>query len=115
MAKLSNEEFESLRTRARSYCALLLKAGPNYQMPGARDIIYEHGRRNMELLLEGRLPIVCPVVDGGELKGLGLFNAEEDEVRRIMDEDPGVKAGIFVYETHPVRGFPGSALPEKDT
>jgi hypothetical protein len=28
-----------------------------------------------------------------------------------MDHDPGVEAGIFTYEIHPVRGFPGSALP----
>jgi hypothetical protein len=33
-----------------------------------------------------------------------------DEVTRIMDEDPGVTAGIFTYEVHPVRGFPDSAL-----
>jgi hypothetical protein len=28
-----------------------------------------------------------------------------------MDEDPGVKAGIFVYEVHACRGFPGDCLP----
>jgi len=27
-----------------------------------------------------------------------------------MDADPGVRAGIFTYDVHPVRGFPGSAL-----
>ncbi len=29
----------------------------------------------------------------------------------MMDADPGVRAGIFAYDAHPVRGFPGSALP----
>jgi hypothetical protein len=29
----------------------------------------------------------------------------------IMDGDPGVQAGIFTYEVHPVRSFPGDALP----
>jgi hypothetical protein len=28
-----------------------------------------------------------------------------------MDDDPGVKAGVFEYEIHAVRGFPESALP----
>jgi hypothetical protein len=28
-----------------------------------------------------------------------------------MDADPGVQAGVFVYEVHPVRSFPGDALP----
>jgi hypothetical protein len=57
------------------------------------------------------MPIVCPT-DETELAGIGIFDAEPAEVSRIMDEDPGVKAGIFTYEVHPCRGFPGSALPD---
>ncbi len=37
--------------------------------------------------------------------------APEEEVVRIMDEDPGVKAGIFTYELHPTHSFPGNSLP----
>lgn len=28
-----------------------------------------------------------------------------------MDDDPAVKAGIFIYETHPCFSFPGDKLP----
>jgi hypothetical protein len=28
-----------------------------------------------------------------------------------MDGDPGVRAGVFTYEAHSIRGFPGSTLP----
>jgi len=28
-----------------------------------------------------------------------------------MGDDPGVAAGVFTYEVHPCRGFPGDALP----
>jgi hypothetical protein len=42
---------------------------------------------------------------------MGIFDASVEEVKKIMDEDPGVKAGVFVYEVHPCRGFPGSSLP----
>lgn len=28
-----------------------------------------------------------------------------------MEDDPGVRAGVFTYGVHPVRGFPGDALP----
>ena len=28
-----------------------------------------------------------------------------------MDDDPGVRAGIFRYEAHPARGRAGSSLP----
>jgi hypothetical protein len=37
--------------------------------------------------------------------------AEPDETKRMMDDDPGVKAGVFVYEVHACRSFPGDALP----
>ena len=39
------------------------------------------------------------------------FNGDPDTIRGVMDEDPGVKAGIFVYELHPCRSFPGDSLP----
>jgi hypothetical protein len=52
-----------------------------------------------------------PVTDGSEVAGIGIFAAETDKVRIIMDDDPAVKARVLTYEIHPVRGFPGSALP----
>ena len=36
----------------------------------------------------------------------------EPEVRRIMDGDPDVQAGVFTDELHPCRSFPGLALPQ---
>jgi hypothetical protein len=53
-----------------------------------------------------------PVIDDRDIRGVGVFNASVDETRRIMDEDPGVQAGIFVYETHLCRGFPGDSLAQ---
>jgi hypothetical protein len=55
---------------------------------------------------------VLPATDDNDLAGLYIFNAPPDDVRAIMDHDPGLAAGIFTYEIHPVRGFPGSCLPE---
>lgn len=63
------------------------------------------------LRAQGTLPIVCPVGDDSEWAGIGIFDAGAEEVTRIMDDDPGVQAGLFAYELHPVRGFPGSSLP----
>ncbi len=60
----------------------------------------------------GLLSIVCPVSDGSEVAGIGIFNTSVEEVKTIMDEDPGVKAGMFVYEIHLCRGFPGDSLPQ---
>lgn len=98
--------------KTRNYCIVILKQGPNRNMPGAEKIIWEHGRRNFVLRAEGILPIVCPVSDDTEVNGLGILNASVDEAKKIMDEDPGIKAGIFVYELHPCRSFPGDSLPK---
>jgi hypothetical protein len=47
------------------------------------------------------------------LSGLCIFNAGTEESKKIMEEDPAVHAGIFVFEVHPCRGFPGDQLPDK--
>ena len=81
-------------------------------MEGVEKIIWEHGRRNFELRANGVLSIVCPVSDGSDVSGIGIFNAPVEEVKKIMDVDPGVQAGVFVYEIHACRSFHGDSLPE---
>jgi hypothetical protein len=73
-------------------------------------IIWERGRRNFSLRGEGKLLIDCPINDGTEVKGVGIFTTSAKKTRRIMDEGPGVKAGIFTYEVHPSRSFLGAML-----
>jgi hypothetical protein len=51
------------------------------------------------------------VTDASDLAGIGIFHATVEETKAIMDEDPGVQAGVFVYEAHPCRAFPGDSLP----
>ena len=96
----------------KNYCILILKAGPKRNEPGVEKIIWEHGRRNFALRAEGLMPIVCPVADESEVNDIGIFNVNVEEAKKIMDEDPGVKAGVFVYELHPCRSFPGDCLPK---
>jgi hypothetical protein len=40
-----------------------------------------------------------------------VFATSAEETKALMDADPGVMAGWFSYEIHPVRSFPGDALP----
>jgi hypothetical protein len=40
-----------------------------------------------------------------------VFAATIDDTIAIMDDDPGVAAGVFTYRGHPCRGFPGGSLP----
>jgi hypothetical protein len=107
---ISDEYMQDLLGKSKSYSLVLLRAGPNYNAD-ARPTIIEHGRRNMALREEGVLSIVCRVADDSPWAGIGIFDAPADQVARILEGDPGVQAGIFTYEIHPVLSFPGDALP----
>jgi hypothetical protein len=114
MTHVTDEEMQASLAASRPYCLVILHKGPTYDEPDSRAIIKEHGRRNLALRKEGKLPIICPSTDKTAMRGVGIYTVDEEEVKRIMDEDPGVQAGIFTYEIHPVRSFPGFALPNKD-
>jgi len=114
MSEITDEFMTQMLSRARDYSIVILKAGPNHSRPEAEKIIWEHARRNFLLRASGLLPIVCPITDRGDLAGIGIFNADVDLVKSIMDQDPAVKEGILVYEAHPCRSFPGDCLPGEE-
>ena len=111
MTMVTDEYMQQMMARTKEYCIVILKAGPNLNSERARTIIWEHARRNFALRNEGVLSIVCPVADASEVTGIGIFNTGTDQVRAIMNDDPGVREGLFVYEVHPCRSFPGDCLP----
>lgn len=111
MTTITDEFMREQLRKTRNYSVVILKKASDRIPAGAEKIVWEHGRRNFQLRADGLLSIVCPVSDGSDVSGIGIFNAGVDEVRKIMDEDPGVKAGMFVYDIHPCRSFPGDALP----
>jgi hypothetical protein len=109
---ITDELMRQRISATRNYCIVILKAGPKKNEEGAEKIIWEHGRRNFALRADGMLSIVCPISDGSNVSGIGIFNAPVEEVTKIMDEDPAVQAGVLIYETHACRGFPGDSLPK---
>jgi hypothetical protein len=111
MSEITDEFMKEMLAKAKQYCIVILKDGPNCRKEEAEKIVWEHGRRNFALRRDGIIPIVCPISGDGDVSGIAIFNVPLDETRKIMDEDPGVKAGIFVYEIHPCRSFPGDCLP----
>lgn len=112
MTAISDQTMREALTKTKVYSVMVLLAGPNRHQQDADKIIWEHGRRNFELRAAGKLSIVCPIADGSNLCGLGIFNSDPEETKRIMEGDPGVKAGVFTYEVHPCRSFPGDSLPQ---
>ena len=114
---VSDEMLKQALSTTKAYTIVVLRAGPRFQPLGpdrsaeVADIIWAHGRRNYALHLAALMPIVCPIADGSGVTGVSVFDASPEDVDRIMAGDPGVQAGIFTYDIHPSRSFPGSCLP----
>ena len=111
MAEISDDDMRAGMAQTREYSVVLLRAGERYGEEGSDAIVWEHGRRNFSLRADGLLSIVCPVRDDSDLCGVGIFNATVDETTKLMEDDPGVQAGVFTFQVHPARSFPGDALP----
>lgn len=111
MKVITDDEMREKLIRSRDYTMALLRVAPAADLPESRPLIWEYGRRNFSLRAEGILPIVVRVADDSEWAGFGIFNASPAETERILAEDPVIQAGIFTYELHPVKGFPGDCLP----
>jgi hypothetical protein len=107
---ISDDFMQHMLDKSRPYSVIVLRLGPAKDDPDFKKIVWEHGRRNFQLRAEGKLCIVCPVRDESDVAGFGIFATDPEETKRIMDDDPGVRAGIFTYEVHPCISFPGDAL-----
>jgi uncharacterized protein YciI len=110
------DEFIQKRIAAgKQYCVRLYKAGPNRNQPldEAEKIQMEHLRYLWQLRAEGKLLISGPIMDDPEIQGIGIFKTtDKEEVKRLSDGDPAVKAGRLVYEVYHWFGLPGDCLPE---
>lgn len=111
LPEITDDYMQGMLGQSKTYTAMLLRVSQKASEADADTIIWEHGRRNLALRAEGKLPIVCPATDESDWAGIAIFDAPLQEVEQIMANDPGVRAGLFTYELHPVWGFPGSVLP----
>lgn len=110
MTTITDEELRQLLRNAKPYTVALMRWGPNRHTEGVEDIRWEHSRRMASLRADGVMSITCPVGDE-TLVGVGILNLAPEQASEILDGDPCVKAGVFVYELHSGRSFPGDALP----
>ena len=115
MTAISDDEMQARLETVRPYVTVFLKKGPAYLPPESRPpeqakIVWEHGRRNMQLHDEGKMAIVGPLKGAGEIVGMCIFSVPEEEVRDLMDSDGAVEAGVFVYEIVTLFGKPGQSL-----
>ncbi|OHU97579.1 hypothetical protein [Mycobacterium talmoniae] len=110
MKVFTDDQMGQLLATAKPYSVVILRTGPNYGSDAAPGLIWEHGRRNFGLRDDGVLAVVLPVTDDSEVCGIGVFTGTVEETVAVMNDDPGVTAGVFTFEVHPCRGLPGDGL-----
>jgi hypothetical protein len=102
---ITDEYMQERLGQAQGYTLVILRKTPKYKRPDTDPIVREHGRRNMALQQAGLMPIVCPARDDSGFAGICIFAVSPERASEILSEDPGVEAGIFTFEAHPVAGF----------
>jgi hypothetical protein len=110
LSGVTDEYMREMLRKTKPYTIVILRKTPKRDEEGADALVWEHGRRNFQLRRDGVMSIVCPITSKGDIAGLCIFNAGLKETGKIMNGDPAVKAGIFTYELHSARSFPGDAL-----
>lgn len=89
------------------YVMALLKAGPNrdQDQATAAELQRAHMANIQRLAQEGVLVLAGPFLDGGELRGIYVFDVDTvEEAQKLTESDPAVQAGRLVMELHPWYG-----------
>ena len=94
----------------KKYVMAFLKSGPNrtHDQETAAKIQRAHMDNIIRMAEEGKLVLAGPFLDGGELRGIYIFNVETiEEAQALTETDPAVKEGRLVMELHPWYGSAG--------
>src|SRR4026208_2610874 len=72
----------------------------------------EHGKYMLNLYIKGSMKLAGPLTDdaGGAVL---LEVSHEAEAKAIVENDPAVKSGVFVYEMHPWKLQPWEEFEKK--
>ncbi|MCH8128091.1 hypothetical protein IIC38_19400 [candidate division KSB1 bacterium] len=91
----------------RKYVLAFLKAGPNRDQDSltAAKLQQAHMENIRRLADEGKLTLAGPFLDGGEFRGIYIFDVETvEEAKKLTETDPAIKAGRLIMELHPWYG-----------
>jgi uncharacterized protein YciI len=94
----------------KQYFMVFLKAGSNRTQDSATAAKIQEGHLNniTRLFNEKKMVLAGPFMDEGMYKGIFIFDVTaEEEVKKLLQTDPAVKAGRLDYEIHPWYG-PGN-------
>ncbi|MBI5170442.1 MAG: hypothetical protein HZA61_13215 [Candidatus Eisenbacteria bacterium] len=87
-----------------TYSFVLLHRGPRWTAnvaSGVKKVLRRHAKHLDDLRRDGKLVAAGPIEGIGALRGVLVFDADTLTTRRLVSEDPAVKAGRFIPEIHP--------------
>lgn len=103
-----NEEKDGVKPKMmKSYFFVMLNEGPNREQDSATamKIQEEHLGNIMKMVKEGQVRLVGPFLDDSVWKGFFIFDvATEDEVKKLLANDPAITSGRMTYEIRPWYG-----------
>ena len=97
----------------KKYVMSFLKTGPNQELDSvkAAEVQRAHLDNIFRLADDGKLALAGPFLDGGELRGVYIFNVETvEEAKALTETDPAIQAGRFVMELHPWYGSAAACM-----
>ncbi len=112
MTIITDEYMRQMQEKTKEYCVCILRTTTKRGQTGANRLVAEHNRRIYALRAQGPIAILCQITDGSGMSAVAVFNASPEDVKKLMDEDAAIREGIFTYELHPCKGFPGDVLPK---
>lgn len=87
-----------------TYTVGFLKRGPKWTAESTAESkrIQEGHMAHIRSMGEsGKLIVAGPFTDGGDLRGMFIFNTSVDEAKAVASKDPAVQSGRLVLEFHP--------------
>ncbi len=98
-----------------TYYVAFLKRGPKWtpgETPELQRLQEAHLAHIREMFGKGKLVTAGPFTDGGELRGMFIFQVGSlEEAQALSNDDPAVKAGRLVIELHPWFAAKGLSVP----
>ncbi|AEV96747.1 hypothetical protein A4D02_29345 [Niastella koreensis] len=98
----------------KPYVLVVLTKGENYGLSDTPRIIQsEHLPYIFDQRRDNEMVLTMPVMDNNtDLAAICIYNTKDKaEVKRLMDSDPAIRAGVFNYEIVTGMGLPGDKLP----
>jgi uncharacterized protein YciI len=88
----------------KKYVMAFLYAGPDRSQDSATAASLQRAHLdNITRMVEaGKLVLAGPMMDGGDLRGIYVFNVETiEEARALTETDPAIQAGRLRMDLHP--------------